>query len=292
VSTVASAPTTFIAGKASDTFNDRLVYITRDELWTAIKKRPDFQDRLTGPVNGLTRKAAQCIAQFGMNNEKYVSNGDRRLPWASPLSLSATALSDYMIDSNYDDVSNDVAGRLSYVVRNSRSNSGSTLPKNNLSSPYYLFYPFSAIPPPAQLPLGCYSTLSNADLAWYENWKDHFFYAVASAHQPDASQNQPVASCDDTRCLQANSTGTGGPYYAAVVIFAGERLAGQSRETASNRGNMTNYLEGRNRSNISAGNGHDNYETGAATSSFNDILYCIAPNFTALNLSTTVALCP
>ncbi len=279
VPTVANAITQFIAGQASDTFNDRLIYITRDELWSAIKKRPDFQDRLTGPVNGLTRKAAQCLAQFGMNNFNYAS-GDRRLPWASPLSLSTTALSAYMIDTNYNDVASDVVGRLSYVVNNSRSSSGSTQPKNNLSSPYYLFYPFN-VPPP--ILTGCYSTLSNADLAWYENWKDHLFYGVASAHYPTASPNQPVASCNDTRCLQANSIGTGGPYYAAVVIFAGERLAGQSRETASNRGNMTNYLEGRNQSNISTGNGHDNYETGAATSSFNDVLYCIRPDLTVVS---------
>ncbi len=280
VSAGASAITTFIAGQASDTFNDRLIYITRDELWAAIKKRPDFQDRLTGPVNGLTRKAAQCLAQFGMQNQFYLS-GDRRLPWAGPLSLSP--FSAYMIDTNYNDAASDVAGRLSYRVDNSRGGAG--LPQNNLLSPYYLFS-FT------QSSTNCYSTLSNADLAWYENWKDHLFYAVASAHYPTASPNQPVASCDGTRCLQSNSSGAGGTYFAAVVIFAGERLAGQSRETAGDRGTLTNYLEGQNQSNISTGNGHDNYQTGAATSSFNDILYCIAPTFTAANLPTTVAPCP
>src|SRR6266545_6466520 len=77
VSSGASAITQFIAGQASNTFNDRLVYITRYEVWTAFKNRPDFQAKLTA----LTQRVAECIAQYGTQNGTPLDPNDKRLPW-------------------------------------------------------------------------------------------------------------------------------------------------------------------------------------------------------------------
>ncbi|MGB7543868.1 MAG: hypothetical protein WBM28_17850 [Burkholderiales bacterium] len=260
VSTVASAITQFIAGRASDTFNDRLVYITRDELWTAIKKRPDFQARL----NALTRKVAECIAQYGTQNSAGM--GDKRLPWGTNVSLSS-----YAIDAIYNDSLSDMSGRVSYRVNTSRSDTSNSIslspsgypPPSVDASPYYLFTTSSY----------CHltGTLDDRDINWYSNWKDHLFYAVADRFKPSAVP--PTPACTGATCLKVNG---GSIYYAAVVMFAGERLAGQVRDTDADRANIANYLEGNNTSSNSSGN--NSYQTGAATTTFNDILYCIGEN--------------
>ncbi len=272
VSSAADTIVQFIAGNKSDTFNDQLVYITREELWTAIKKRPDFQDYLTGIPNGIAYKVASCLANFGNNNQKFFSNGDRRLPSPAAVSLSITTLSTYMLDASYDDVDLRIVGRVPFLVNNSRSGSGSTRPINNLLSPYYLFSLTSSS-------TNCYSLLSNADIAWYENWKDHLFYAVSNAYRPRATPNTPVATCDTTNCIQVGGSAM---RYAGVVIFAGERNSSQSRETATDRSLAANYLEGANSSNISlvSPGGNENYVyTSPGVTPFNDTLYCILTNY-------------
>ena len=47
---------------------------------------------------------------------------------------------------------------------------------------------------------------------------------------------------------------------------------------ADTRGTIANYLEGRNAANHPNAAGTGNYESGAATATFNDILYCIDAN--------------
>ncbi len=296
VSSVANAIVQFIAGNKSETFNDQLVYITREELWAAIKKRPDFQNYLTGP-NGLAYKVAYCLANFGNNNFDF-SSGDRRIPYAAPNSLSPTTLSSYMLNARYDDEDRRIVGRAPFSVSDSRSN-GPPLPKNHLTNPYNLislnaFFGSPCFPPPV-LP----ETSNASSLAWYENWKDHLFYAVSAAHRPRATPNEPVAACDASNCVQVNGTGT---RYAGIVIFAGERLSLQSRDPAAHPALPSNYLEGRNASNIAlntgspsppapAAIGNENYETGTTSTTFNDVAYCIPSNFD-VTTSALPVLCP
>ena len=64
-STAAAGTTTqFVEGPESDTFNDRLVYITSADIFSAIERRHDFYG--TDPTNGIIRvmlkTAAECIA--------------------------------------------------------------------------------------------------------------------------------------------------------------------------------------------------------------------------------------
>ncbi len=109
----------FIAGTASSTFNDKLVYITRADIWNAIKKRSDFNNYL----RAMTRLAAECIAMYGNKN----GNGsDERLPWASNVSLSGTSVPTYAVNARYDDASSAMAGRLSFKVDTSASASRAT----------------------------------------------------------------------------------------------------------------------------------------------------------------------
>ena len=252
VSSGAGAVTQFIAGQASATFNDKLVYITRDEVWAAIKKLPDpsgvYTSLLQAKLNTLTQKVAQCIAKYGTQNSS--GSGDKRLPWATPLSLS-----NYAFDSLYDDTDGGMSGRVSYRVDTSESETN-----NSLSLPYYLFTTASY----------CYpGTLDDHDLNWYSNWKDHLFYALSGEFRPNTGSS--TNSCTGGTCVKVNG---GGTFYAAVVMFAGERLAGQTRDTDADRANIANYLEGRNASNP-PNNGNKNYESGAASATFNDLLYCI-----------------
>jgi hypothetical protein len=102
--------------------NDRLITITRDELFTrAIEKRQDFSTHLFDPADlngndaskyGLAQKLAACLANYGKNNE---DRNDRRLPWAAPLEVA-----DFDNDS-FGDKSGQYAGRPAYRVGSSRT---------------------------------------------------------------------------------------------------------------------------------------------------------------------------
>jgi hypothetical protein len=106
----------------------------------------------------------------------------------------------------------------------------------------------------------------------WQHWKDHLFYAVALDFQPNAT---PVTTC--TTCLTVNGAGA----YAGVLMFSGSRLTAlnQTRDeppmNTDTRSNIGNYLEGRNASNHPNVAGNGDYQSAAASSSFNDILFCI-----------------
>jgi hypothetical protein len=237
-----SATANAIAGSSSDTFNDQLVYITRADIWNAVKKRSDFQNNL----RALTRRAAECIAMYGTQNQNGTAPTDKRLPWASNV-----ALSNYVVNSQYRDTAgNLLSGRLPNLV--SVSDTATT---NSITSPYYLFDAWPA-----------YCAYVQSEQDWYDHWKDHLFYAIANSYSPSPA-NQSTA-CGT--CLTINSSGS----YAAVVIFAGENLSGLSRTTVD-KSDVTKYLEGRNASNTG---GSGDYQAEASSSTFNDIVYAIGSN--------------
>ena len=258
----------FIAGTASDTFNDKLVYITRADIWNAIKKRSDFNNYL----RALTRLAAECTATYGQNN--WNGSWDVRLPWASNVSLSGTSVPTYAVDAQYHDVSSVMAGRLAYRVNTSASSSTNVLPFF-YNSNSYIFTNNS------------YCSYSADQQVWYDNWKDQLFYAVASNFQPSTWWGN-IGNCPT--CLKINGSGN----YAAVVVFAGDKLTNatgqvtQPRNTASDKGTIGNYLDGSiNPASISAGTGGGNYQAAAASSTFNDIVYAIDSNLAVKCLSAS-----
>ncbi|MBI1174937.1 MAG: hypothetical protein GC139_06695 [Sideroxydans sp.] len=246
VSGTANATSNFYSGTSSQV-NDRLIYITRQDIWNAMLKRNDFMTTL----KTMTERTAECIADYGRRN--YGGSNDKRLPWSGRLYNPST---DYKTDSNYDDEDGRMAGRLPYRVNTSDSET-----YNQISSPYYqLASDGDNCPHVADWP---------SYYPWWSNWKDHLFYSLAWNFRP----NSGSTSCYSYPyyCLSVNGSGR----YAAVVIFAGQALAGQTRATDSDRLNLSNYLEGSNISSYPNSSGRSNYQSGATSSSFNDVLYCI-----------------
>jgi type II secretory pathway pseudopilin PulG len=129
-----------------------------------------------------------------------------------------------------------------------------------LSFPYYNPPYFSNtngwIPPANTLKIynSTCATLYTTWNHWWSNWNDHLFYA----------NNSPTVKTSS---------------YDAVVIFANQKLTGQTRSNAI----PDNYLEGSNLTSFKTGG--TVYQTSPASSTFNDILFCIT------NGSSTVS-CP
>lgn len=277
VSATANAVSRFIAGPVKDasgnsTVNDRMIFITKDDIFSAIRKRADFVNPLKNPLLLMTQKAALCIADYGNHNNAGAS--DNRLPWAGRSSPATDT------DCNYRDGSSTTKimyGRLPNRVSGSRS--PTTGSNNQITSQTY-----SGCSTASYYQLKINSSNCGAIVPdwstyypWWSNWKDHVFYTLANNYRP-ATSNAPPTSCSAGNCLSVN----GGGLYAAIVIFAGKKLPSQTRTTSADRLDFANYLEGNNFiSNIpitTTGNG--NYQSGAETNSFNDVLRCINPNLT------------
>ncbi len=338
----------------SHRINDKIAYISREEIWEAIRKRSDFYKTM----RCLTQITANCVAVYANTNTNFAT-GDKRLPWAAPMDLD-----DYRDDTEYDDDNTFLAGLLPNIVSDSNTQIGKTVP----TVPNYLIVdPDSGDPTP---PTECnFSAIQNSELTdcqtffkritscnpnsinpndkiWcdegqvttaersdatfnyayfystavknrcsqdppippltsaeetqcttirqiknsnraiktfrplWNNWKDHLFYAVANAYKPDATL--PIPSCDNTNCLQFTKTNptTGAvtaEKCAAVVIFAGKRLANQNGRNApppigdpDTKSDFRNYLEGDN-----ATHGNGRYQQLSISDQFNDIVYCI-----------------
>lgn len=305
----------FITGEAKDAngntlINDRLLFVTPDEIFAKkVEKRPDFPAYLAPPIwvkntayksgyyvsptsynghcyqatssgtSGSTEplwptngtavpdnstswkdigvscqalaKTAECIARYGLS----VNSTTKRLPWAAPLNMDAMSATKYGTNSSYDATTGTLrAGRTPYKADNTNTqwlNSANILCPNFDVNAY----------------------------AWWQNYKDQLFYAVADAYKPGSG----MANCGTpSTCLTVDGNGP----YAAVVIFSGKKLAaenaptGQSRNTnadytSTDKSSLLNYLAATNRTAMAApGNG--NFTKGSFTSaSNNDMLACL-----------------
>lgn len=249
-SATAGAPSQFRFGDPDLPSGDRMVFITRSDIWNALQRRSDFMNKL----DALTQKSAECIAGFGARNriDGTMSTANKSLPWPA-----RTSLVDYSQNTGYNDHDNLFAGRVPYLVNTSRGQSGNAIP-----SPYYLLQADGANCPAGWAAL----------YPWWDNWKDHLFYAIGQKFRPD---NNATGACDNSHCLHANGSGN----YAAIVIFANKGLSNQTRAgsvTDLQRGIAANYLEGNNALNVANQNasGREDYQV-TAGANFNDIVYCI-----------------
>lgn len=253
VAATANAIDDFItADPGASTVNDQVLFITRADLQNQLLRRADLQTKL----GNLAFAAAKCIADYGKRNPGAPAN--RRLPWPAPVGLA-----DYRASNQYNDTPvGELSGRAPNIVNDSNGQTG------NLSGGV-----FTACNP-ATVPEW---TPEIAKL--WQHWKDHLFYAVSQDFRPNA----PVTSTCTT-CLTVNGTGA----WAAVVMFSGTRLntLGQVRDEppvdADTRNSIGNYLEGRNAGNHPNAAGNGNYQSGAATATFNDTLYCIDANLSVI----------
>ena len=203
-------------------------------------------------MRSLGLAAASCFVNYAAGNSN--GNDDNRLPWPAPVDLG-----DYRDDSSFDDADNgSYPGRLPDIVDDSNAATGNSIARALSDCD------------PVAVP-----EWSAASLARWQHWKDHFFYAVAGSFSPGASVPTNCGSC-----LSVN----GGGQYAAVIIFSNRRLdtLGQVRDAppldAETKDDVVNYLEEDNAANIPGSDAAPDYTSQAATSSFNDLMFCIDKN--------------
>lgn len=238
----------FITRGNDSNVNDQVLFITGDEIEQHLARRSDTQTNL----EALAQTVAECIADYGKKNPGGAS--DLRLPWPAPVDFS-----DYRSAAEYDDSALGVlSGRVPDVIDDSNT--------QTLNAITNVITGCSTVDVPGW-------TAEMATL--WANWKDHLFLAVADAFKPDAAT---PTSCGT--CLSVNGANT----YAAVVMLSGARLTALSQlrnappMDADTKSNISNYVEGRNASNHPNLAGDGDYESAAATTTFNDILFCIDPS--------------
>jgi hypothetical protein len=239
-------------------FNDKMVWITKDEYWDAVKAQKDLDAADTASaINTLTREITECLAEYanhGSNVDASPSSALRRwLP--SPAQVD---LVDYRDDNEYTDQLARSAGRLPRDIDNSQ---------------------FVANIDGGDADLFAQNTIEecifNADQqALWQNWKDHFFYVVSKDFQINApSSNNLLTRCPPATpgaCVTSN-----GNNVAAIVFYAGSVTNAQSRTAppdADQKNNIANYLE--------PTNDHDYLDFITATdndyySNIGDLAYCL-----------------
>ena len=265
--------------------NDRFITITRDDIWQAIMLRDEFDaSLLTGSskTRRVTEALARCLAQYGNDND------NSHLPYPAPVNIGG---GDYRKSLSYSDAAalpgGQHFGRFPYIT----NDADIAIPGS--ITPAVLFDKnFSAPPnhsPPADIracdnlpilfPAGVDADLrtnSAEDRVFWENRKDHFFYAVSNSYWPDslpATDPLPDPTAAPARC--GNCITVNAISYAAVVIYSGSKQPGQVRhapvaptDILDTKMFAANYIEVVN----AAGNGMGDY---TSTVTGNDVMFCI-----------------
>ena len=240
----------FIAADPGATaVNDQVLFITRGEIQDRLLRRADLQAKL----RDLTFATARCIADYGKRNPG--APNDRRLPWPAPVDLA-----EYRTTAQYNDTPvGELSGRVANVGQRFQRPDGQYLHRS---------------PDCLQLRNGPRVDAGNGDpVAALEG-------SPVLRRWPGTSGPTPPLPRPAPRACGVNGTGA----WAAVVHFSGTRLAALSQMrdeppmNADTRSNIANYLEGRNASNHPNAAGAGDYQSGTASTTFNDILYCIDAN--------------
>ena len=237
------------SSSAAIPYNDHIITITREEIWSAIITRNDFNNKMTD----LTEVLAKCLSKYAAINTKD------RLPWPALMNLA-----DYRVDSNYDDASV-YAGRFPFIITD--SNNTITVGSNDE------LFTQAECNISGGLPVDLTDTTSEYRYLW-NNWKDHFFYVLSKDFAPAAT----TASCG-SNCITVNTVPMAG-----VVIYAGSRQGVQIRNSSvaagdvNTKDNISNYIDDSidNQPSFINGTGKGAY----VTTGVNDIMYCIKPDLT------------
>ena len=248
-----------ISDEAAPPYNDYFITITRDEIWSAITTNTGFIQKMTN----LTEALAVCLRDYA------AANGLNRLPWPAEIDLD-----DYRVNNNYDDTDggSGYAGRFPFKVDTSNTAIG-------VAGNDELFTEASC----DNLPLasgGLAHLLGDATGSdeeyknLWQNWKDHFFYAVSGAYSPDN-----VAATCGTCITTADTT-----QRAAVVIYSGSRQSGQLRNgpiDVETKNDIDSYIESGNEAVFPDNAGDGVYQTGTNLSA-NEIMFCINTDLTVV----------
>ncbi|RLA07813.1 MAG: hypothetical protein DRQ51_04605 [Gammaproteobacteria bacterium] len=223
----------------ADKSNDKMITVTSDEIFTAILKSPKTLQRF----DELTKTLAMCMAEYAT-----LAPHQNHLPYP----VYKTSMADYRLSQNYTDKNHNginLFGRYPFVI----PASDNILNKSriNVINDCSLM-----ITTPPRLK------------TMYQNYKDHFFYAITPSHSPTGTIS---SVCSD--CLQVNNSGA----YAAVVLFSNIKLKNKNQIRyappidVDSKYDVANYLEGRNNK-----TNQKNFQSQTvADENFNDILYCI-----------------
>jgi len=273
-----------MAYNATNPHNDRFITISRSDVWQGIMKREEFDASvITGnsKTRRVTEALARCLAQYGNDNN------NSHLPYPAPFDLGGN---DYRLSVNYDDSAavsgGQHFGRFPYIVDDADGAIPGTIATQELFDKNFSAPPNHAFPAdiracndlPILFPAGPNADLStntSEDRIFWENRKDHFFYAVSNRYWPNSSPlTDPASDPSPAPARCGNCITINGNMYAAVVIYSGTKQAGQLRDapiapsdTIDTKMNATtNYIEVNN----PAGNGMGNY-----TRTGNDEMFCI-----------------
>lgn len=246
-------------------YNDKFATITRGEIWSAIQKRSDFNDKMTN----LTEALALCLIKYAEEG------GNNRLPWPAPFELA-----DYRLDGNYIDLPGAYAGRVPFKVDSSNSATGVGV------SDLFEASGCDNLSLDSGTIIADLSNVNDEYRQLWKNWKDHFYYALSVAFEPSGVA---VVGCPpSTNCIQVDGTDVAG-----VVFFSGKRQPGQTRNLpppliqADDKKTITNYIDGLINPGVLAaavGNNSDGYELNPG----NDEMFCISAD----PLLLTAGSCP
>jgi type II secretory pathway pseudopilin PulG len=180
-----------------------------------------YQDLMPLLEQRVAGEALKCLRD-------YAAQGTGRYPWAAPVNADfREALSD---------LRGQRWGRLPQVLAGTKETNAA------MSTTW---------------PSDCPVSMDVSKKAWWANWKDQVFFALAPGFGPDAAS----PSCSGG-CLTVNPPSPE-PGKHVVVLVAGRTLATQARGVGAQ---ASNYLEA---SNISGGT---RFEHTPATMSFNDVV--------------------
>lgn len=223
------------------TFNDRVAYITQADIWSAVKRRTDFNNKITG----LLSAAAQCVANYGAAPARGY------LPWAAPVDLG-----DYRLATAYDDDATGgglKAGRLPNTINSSLGAS-------------------------ANLMTACTGILAEHLTLW-RHWKDHLFYAVGNEFKPGAgtrSCSNPSDQCLTVTGAAGKFAAVVMFSGSRLTTPAQTRnTANTSPPDTETKSALANYLEPPNETSFPNTGGIGTFG-GPATATFNDTLYTIS----------------
>ncbi|MCK5662321.1 MAG: hypothetical protein KAI17_02495, partial [Thiotrichaceae bacterium] len=209
-----------------DVMNDRLITITRDEVWQVILARSDFDKKMENLTNAL----AMCLAAYA----NQADNSSRRLPWPVITNLSGADFREQDSYQDDDGATGGYSGRYPFNIRYSNDEidepnmtDDELLNTTGLCDALDIFGDASVI-------VDLRTTGSEYRELW-NNWKDHFFYLLSRQYAPANSGKADCSASND--CIKIAPSNN---KYAAAVIFSGRRLDSQSR---SDKSLVSDYLE-------------------------------------------------
>lgn len=251
--------------EGANPLNDRLITITYSEVWSALNStiiNAAFDLRM----RDLTEAITLCFAEYGKANGSH-------LPMPAKLDING---GEYRNSFDYDDsgdFAQGFAGRLPYTVTQANTTLSTVgvvdeIFKNTFCDDLNL-----AVGTDTNIDFS--GDTGNDIGAYYDlwnNWKDHFFYAISKVHNPSST----VAPCAGD-CVQVNTVN-----YAGIVFYSGLKQGGQQRYTrpfdsalavdgVDDKDDVGNYLENGNDLLFPDNSGDGNY----SPSSTNDIMFCI-----------------